>query len=72
VSGSFVIFGESHLRHLLKEFVAHYHTERYHQGIGGRLIRPRTSASNDTEVLGPIQCHSRLGGQLRFYDRQAA
>jgi hypothetical protein len=64
----FVIFGERHLRHLIKEFVAHYNAERYHQGIGGRLIHPRPSASN----VGPIQCHSRLGGQLRFYDRQAA
>jgi hypothetical protein len=44
----FVIFGQRHLRHLLKEFCAHYHTERYHQGLGGRLIQPRPSASNDT------------------------
>ena len=29
----FVIFGQPHLRHLLKEFVRHYHAERYHQGI---------------------------------------
>jgi hypothetical protein len=28
----FVIFGERHLRHLLHEFCAHYHGERYHQG----------------------------------------
>ena len=33
---NFVIFGERHLRHLLKEFVAHYHAERYHQGVGSR------------------------------------
>jgi hypothetical protein len=68
----FVIFGERHLRHLLQEFAAHYHTERYHQGIGGRIVRPPASASNDTAVLGTIQCRSRLGGQLRFYHRPAA
>jgi transposase InsO family protein len=68
----FVIFSERHLRHLLKEFVAHYNTERYHQGIGGQIIRPRPAASNDTAVIGTIECHSRLGGQLRFYRRQAA
>jgi hypothetical protein len=32
----FVIFGERHLRHLIKEFVEHYMTERFHQ-VGGRL-----------------------------------
>jgi transposase InsO family protein len=68
----FVIFGERHLRHLLQEFLVHYHTERYHQSLGGRLIQPRPSPSNDTVVLGPIKCRSRLGGQLRFYDREAA
>ncbi|MGO9665297.1 MAG: integrase core domain-containing protein [Polyangia bacterium] len=26
----FIIFGERHLRHLIKEFVEHYHTERFH------------------------------------------
>jgi hypothetical protein len=34
-----VIFGERHLRFLIKEFVEHYMTERFHQGIGGQLIR---------------------------------
>jgi len=68
----FVIFGERHLRHLLKEFVAHYHTERYHQGIGGQIIRPRPSPNNDNAVLATIRCRSRLGGQLRFYHREAA
>ena len=28
----FVIFGEQHLRYLLREFVEHYHTERYIKG----------------------------------------
>jgi len=26
--------GERHLRRTIGEFVAHYHTERYHQGLG--------------------------------------
>ena len=34
----FVIVGERHLCHLLKQFVAHYHAERYHQGLDGRII----------------------------------
>jgi len=27
----FVIFGERHLRYLIKEFMKHYHTERFHR-----------------------------------------
>jgi putative transposase len=68
----FVIFGERHLRYLLNQFVAHYHSERYHQGIGGRIIRPSPSTASDIAVRGTIHCHSRLGGQLRFYQRLAA
>ena len=48
----FVIFGERHLRHLLREFVAHSNTEQYHQGLGGLLITPRRSASNDNDYCG--------------------
>jgi hypothetical protein len=31
-------FGEEHLRRALAEFVAHYHGERNHQGLGNALI----------------------------------
>jgi hypothetical protein len=68
----FVIFGERHLRHLLQEFCAHYHGERFHQGLGGRLIRPPELASNDNGTASAIQCRSRLGGLLNFYYREAA
>jgi putative transposase len=44
----FVIFGERHLRYLLREFVVDYHSKRYHQGIGNRLIRPQ-----------PAECRQR-------------
>jgi hypothetical protein len=57
----FVIFGERHLRYLVGTFVDHYLTGRYHQGLGGQLIRPPTRASNDNAMLGPIRCRSRLG-----------
>ena len=26
----FVVFGESHLNHIVREYVEHYHTERAH------------------------------------------
>ena len=27
----FIVFGEAHLRYLVQEYLAHYHTERPHQ-----------------------------------------
>jgi hypothetical protein len=38
----FVIFGERHLRYLIKQFIEHYLTERFHQGIGSQIIAPKT------------------------------
>jgi putative transposase len=57
-----------YLRTAVREYVAHYHTERNHQGLEGRLIAP---LANDSGT-GPIDCRERLGGLLRFYHRQAA
>jgi putative transposase len=68
----FVIFGERHLRHLIKEFVEHYMTERFHQGIGGQLIRKQVGPTNDNGTDGRVACRSRLGGMLNYYYREAA
>jgi Integrase core domain len=68
----FVIFGERHLRHLVTEFVAHYLTERYHQGIGSQIIKPQPSPSNDNASLDAIAWRPRLGGLLNYYCREAA
>ena len=68
----FVILGERHLRHLLREFVVHYHTERYHQGLGGRIIMRAPSATNDSGASGQVRCRSRIGGLLNYYTREAA
>jgi hypothetical protein len=66
-----VIFGERHLRHLIKEFVEHYMTERFHQGIGGQLIR-NVGPTNDNGADGKVVCHSRLGEMLNYYYWKAA
>ena len=68
----FVIFGQPHLTHLLKEFVRHYKAERYHQGLQGRLICSLPASSNDNTAFGAIRVRSRLGGLLNFYHRAAA
>ncbi len=67
----FVLFGERHLRLVIKEFVAHYLAERFHQGIGGQLIRPSVAPTNDNGASGAVECRSRLGGLLNFYHRVA-
>jgi hypothetical protein len=67
----FVIFGERHLRYLIKEFVEHYMTERFHQGIGGQLIR-NVGPTSDNGADGKVACRSRLGGLLNYYHREAA
>ncbi len=65
----FVIFGERHLRLLLREFIEHYRSERYHQGLGGRIIEHRAWPNNDNAPSRGIQRRARLGGVLNFYYR---
>jgi hypothetical protein len=63
-----VLLGEPHLRAAVRAFVDHYHEERPHQGLGNELIAPTTPVI----ATGPITCRERLGGLLKFYDREAA
>ena len=39
-----VLIGEGSLRRAVREFVAHYHHERNHQGLDNRLILPLSTA----------------------------
>ena len=64
-----ILFGEGSLRRAIHEFVAHYHHERNHQGLGNRLIVEEEPRADKT---GAIQCRQRLGGMLKYYYRQAA
>jgi len=65
----FVLFGESTLQHVIREYLAHYHAERNHQGINNVIPfpDPRLEAREGTIVKV-----ERLGGLLNFYHRQAA
>jgi len=62
-----ILFGERRLRHVIAEFVAHYHRERNHQGLGNELIAPRVHHRRGTRVC----CRERLGGLLRYYNHAA-
>ena len=59
--------GERHLRRVLREYVAHDHHERNHQGIENALI----AGAPVTRSVGRIRRRQRLGGLLNYYDRAA-
>jgi len=62
-----ILLGERRLLRALNEFVAHYHGERNHQGLGNELITPETRSLRATH----LRCRQRLGGLLRYYHRAA-
>jgi putative transposase len=65
-----ILFGEASLHYALHEYVEHYHHERNHQGKENVLLFP--TGSQEPEREGPIQCRERLGGLLKYYEREAA
>jgi transposase InsO family protein len=62
-----VPIGERHFRRALAEYVAHYHVERNHQGLGNVSIAGRPT----TDTQGRIRRRPRLGGLLNYYERAA-
>ena len=69
----FVVFGASHLRHILSEYLAYYHHHRPHQGLDNRplgWVEPAVSEAD--QPVSEVVCHERLGGLLRHYQRVAA
>jgi transposase InsO family protein len=64
-----VPLGEGHLRHAISEYMAHYHRERNHQGLGNALI---DGEQQDVAGAGRIVRRERLGGLLSFYHRKTA
>jgi putative transposase len=70
----FLILGEKHLAHIVKEFVTYYNENRPHQGKGNR---PLPDADTDEPPIrtfpsGEVKCRERLGGLLKHYYRAAA
>ncbi|MGC9986257.1 MAG: hypothetical protein ABSF35_21875 [Polyangia bacterium] len=57
----FVIFGERHVRYLIREFVEHYHTERFHQGIGGELIKSQPGSATMGQEARLPAAHASAG-----------
>jgi len=64
-----IFFGENSLRNAVKEYLAHYHQERNHQGLDHQIIEPGEEVSQSD---GEIECRERLGGLLNYYYRKMA
>jgi putative transposase len=65
-----ILFGAASLRHALTQYIAHLHHERPHQGKDNMLLFP--GVRHDAPCAGPIQGRKRLGGLLKYYERDAA
>jgi putative transposase len=63
-----LIFNETHLRRVIRDYIAYYNTARPHQGIGQGMPIPRSPA----DTCGPVRCRPVLGGILHDYYREAA
>ena len=52
----------------IQNFITHYHTERNHQGLANRLIRPEPG---HLASAGVVYRRQRLGGKLNYHYRAA-
>ena len=64
-----VILGEDFLSYTIAQYLAHYHTERNHQGLDNQLITREGDVGGHTD---PVVRRERLGGLLSYYYREAA
>ena len=66
----FVCISLTQVDYLASTYVQYYNTVRPHQGegIGNKVL----DANFRSSPHGSIKCHSRLGGLLRHYYRDAA
>lgn len=68
----FIVCGERHFDHLVREYVEHYHRERPHQSKGNLPLTGNWPEPDEPPPEGEIVCRQRLGGLLKHYERCAA
>lgn len=64
-----IVFGEPHLRRVLRYYLAYYHISRTHLGLEKDCPRPRPVEPPD---LGAVRTEPMAGGLQHRYFRQAA
>jgi putative transposase len=63
-----LVFGERHLRLVMREYVDHYNGFRPHRGLALEIPDPGPPQLAN----GPVVCAPRLGGIINEYSRLAA
>jgi transposase InsO family protein len=63
-----ILIGKPTLRRAVDQFAEHYHRERNHQGLENKIAEPEVGSAEK----GNVNCRERLGGLLRYYDRDVA
>jgi transposase InsO family protein len=66
-----ILFGERSLKRALRHYELHYHQERNHQGKDNLLLLPSPTLPLNRKQ-GKVRCRERLGGLLKYYEREAA
>jgi transposase InsO family protein len=66
-----ILCGEGSLRRALHHYQAHYHEERNHQGKDNLLLFPLRNQPVNRKP-GKVRYRERLGGLLKYYEREAA
>lgn len=64
----FVCFGLGQLAYINRVWLDYYHTQRPHHGTGNSVI----SADFRRTSAGPVKRQERLGGNVAWYEREAA
>jgi hypothetical protein len=64
-----LVFSQRHLERILREFVAHYNTERPHRGLSLETPEPQPGAKL---TAGKVVRVAKLGGLINEYHRIAA
>ena len=57
-----IFFGQASLQHAISQFMAHYQTERNHQGLENQLVEPSPILAPSQ----PVHRRQRLGGMLNY------
>jgi hypothetical protein len=66
-----ILFGEHSLQRALQQYVVHYHEERNHQGKDYLILFSlKTEGARNGKAA--VRCRERLGGLLKYYEREAA
>ncbi len=66
-----LVLGETHLRRVLREYVAYFNTARPHQGVGQRIPAATEPCRSQATLGGTLRAIPVLGGLHHMYQRAA-